>query len=307
VTGTEVTGADSAVAVAIERVGGVEERLCRLLAGGWRNAADDLTELATDAEVLTDLGLTEVAARLRALTVATRATDGLRALSLALTACRLVRLRLAPDSPPNGTTWAPVVDGSRKAATSRLLPLARFATESGEVWSCLWLQGGFGIKWVLVEPPRTAAGGEVGELVSWLVRPITGRLRWRKRLPLSAGGDVEVCALEEPTWVKPYAANEHPLAILMTALHTGKLDANAWLGYGALRLLPFDPDQLGAYVWPDAAAPALLATARGRLAETWTLAMTAPGVIPIAVVAPGPPRVLHLLPELPTDPVANAL
>ena len=294
---------DSAVVAALERVRGVEERLCRLLAGGWRHAGDDLTELAADAEGLAGLGLTEVAARLRAVTAATGSTAGLRALSLALTACRLMRVRLAPDVPPVGTTWAPVVDGSRKVATSRLLPLSRVATEAGEVWSCLWLQGGFGIKWVLVEPPRSPAGGEVGELVSWLVRPLTGRLRWRRRLPLSAGGDVEVCALDDPTWVKPYAVNEHPLALLMTALRTGTLDERAWLGYGALKLLPFDPDQVGAYVWPDAAAPALLAAARGRLAGTWTLAITAPGVIPLAIVAPGPPRVIHVWPGLPQDTV----
>src|SRR5690606_20538502 len=124
---------------------------------------------------------------------------------------RLVRVRLETDMRPAGR-WEPFADGSRKMATSRVLPLARFATEDGEVWSCLWLQGGFGTKWILVEPPHTAAGDDVVGLVSWLVQPITGRLRWKKRLPLAAGGDVDVCALDDPTWVKPYAANEHPLA-----------------------------------------------------------------------------------------------
>jgi hypothetical protein len=186
-----------------------------------------------------------------------------------------------------------------------LLPLARFALEEGEVWSCLWLLGGFGVKWVLIEPPRAPSGGEVSELVSWLVRPLTGRLRWRQRLPLAAGGDVSVCALDEAAWAKPYAANEHPLALLFTALKSGKVDENTWIGHGSLRALPFDPDRLDAYQWPDSAAPAAIAAARDRLAGTWALVMGGNGVVPVAIVAPQPPRVVQLVPGLPIDAVQD--
>jgi hypothetical protein len=296
----------STVSVVVERVQRVEERLCRLLAGGWRNAGDDLGELGVESAALTEFGLPEVGARLRAVATAASPTEGLRAISLALTACRLVRVRLAPDEAPAGE-WAPIAQGPRKAATSRLLPLARVASAEGEVWSCLWLQGGFGVKWVLIEPPRAPSGAEVGELVSWLVRPLAGRLRWRQRLPLSAGGDVEVCALDDAVWAKPYAANDHPLAVLFNGLKTGKLDENAWLGHGSLKAIPFDPDQLDAYVWPDPAVPAALAASRGRLAGPWALATTVQGVVPLALVACDPPRVVHLVPGVPIDLVMNDL
>jgi hypothetical protein len=79
------------------RVRGIEARLERLLASGWRNAAGEADELRALTDGLEELGLSGLAARVRAVAAARSAKDALGAVSLALAACRLMRTHLAGE------------------------------------------------------------------------------------------------------------------------------------------------------------------------------------------------------------------
>jgi hypothetical protein len=318
---TEVT---SPIERVLEQLQQIEVRLNRLLAAGWRNAGDDLAELTSVAAGLTELGLSEVAARLHAVAAAADPAEGVRAAGLALAACRLLRVRLAPDVPAPGD-WAPVGLGKRSTATTRLLPLARFALADGEVWSCLWFKGGYAAEWVLVEPPDVSDGMGAEDAGSWFTRLVVGRLRWRARLPLGATGDVERCALEGATWEVPpdEGTQMHPLAVFVQSIRRGRLAEDAWVGSDRLKLVPYDPADLDAYAWPDSAASAAIAASPWRIEHGWALVWTAGGATPIALISAAParsglgalrdaltgrpaPQIVHLVPGLPSDEISQA-
>ena len=301
----------------LDRLGSIEARLNRMLAAGWRNAADDLAELGEDADAPAALGLVELAERLRAVAAAPDPGEGVLAAATALAGSRLVRVRLATDEPAPGR-WKPI-GGTGKAA-NEVLPLARFALADGEVWSCLWLKGGFVSQWVLVEPPRLppAMPGDLAPGSPWLLRSVRGRLHWRRRLPLGAAGEVQVCVLEDAAWVQSDGPNQGALFLLLDALGKGTLDERTWLASNVVKVVPFDPHDLDAYAWPDPAAPAALAAGAARLNKVWALASTASGVTPLALLttadtgaklglaklAPAlrpKPRLIHLVPGLSSE------
>ena len=82
-----------------ERLTEIETRLAGLLAAGWRRAASEADALNGEADALVELGMGELAARLRAVAAATSPTDALRAATLAAAACRLLRARQARNEP----------------------------------------------------------------------------------------------------------------------------------------------------------------------------------------------------------------
>ena len=320
------TGRETALSSPIDRVTellqGLERRLHRLLAAGWRNAGDDLSELAEVAAALAVLGLAETAGLVRAVATANDPATGLRAAGSALAACRLLRVRLAPDLPPSGN-WSPVTPGNRASATSRLLALGRFALGDGEVWSCLRFQGSYPVEWVLFEPPKLMGRPNPGG-APWFVRPLTGRLRWRARLPLGAAGEVEVCALDGATWSAPSepGGHEHVLTAFLQAIRRGGLGEDVRLPVNALTLVPFEPGDLDAYSWPDPAAPAAARAAGATVQNGWLLVWTAGAATPIALISAPPtrsgvgrlrdaiagraaPRIVHLVPGLPSEPLAD--
>src|SRR5262249_25659418 len=84
------------------RLLGVEARLERLLASGWRNAGSEAADFGSEPDALAALGLAQVAERLRAVATAPSATEALPAIVLATAACRLLRARLPAAVAPPG-------------------------------------------------------------------------------------------------------------------------------------------------------------------------------------------------------------
>ena len=78
----------------VERLRQVEERLERLLTSGWRQSRTEAADLRQDADALTEAGLPELAARVRAVAEANDSAEALQAIALATSACRLLRARL---------------------------------------------------------------------------------------------------------------------------------------------------------------------------------------------------------------------
>jgi hypothetical protein len=300
----------------------VEERLERLLVSGWRNAGAEATDLAEEAEALAELGFGELAERLRGVAAAEGGSEALRAVTLAATACRLLRARLPAEAPTG--EWLPIGKATRRrgASTERLLPIGRMALEDGEAWACVRLRGTMADDWLLLDPPtlpelaseparvglaarlmgrgRAAAASDNGSSV-WLSRPIEGVLRWRARYPLGASGDVQHCGLSGAAWAGADQA-EVPLATLRKALAGSPKEDRLLLG-GWLRLKQLDPAEVESYVWPD---PAVASAFRAAGGPVWALAWVQGGPIaPLVLIEPGgvlrKPRLVHLVPGLPGE------
>ena len=319
----------------------VEDRLKRLLASGWRNANAEAADLTSEADALAELGLNEFASRLRRVVAATSAREALPAIALALSACRLLRVRLAVDTAPPGN-WAPLVATEQRssAASDRVLPVARVAMADGEeVWACVRVSRGFASALLLVEPPRLEApvsdvvpfatgivtrllrgrkgptgpagtSAESGASIPWLRRSIQGRLRWRARYPLGASGEVQRCVLEDAGWVAPPKEEEDPLAPFRKALASGKLEDGQVVvrGGGPLRVKQLEAAMTSSYVWPS---PSTEAAFRSAVADRhWALAwMQGALTTPLALIVPGgrlhQPRLIHLVPGTPEATIAE--
>ncbi|MEA2515948.1 MAG: hypothetical protein QOJ59_5437 [Thermomicrobiales bacterium] len=288
-----------------ERLMELESRLARLLAAGWRNAAVEAAGLSVEADAYAELGLGELAGRLRAVATASSATEALRSLTLASAACRLLRARVALDD-QSEQAWHPLIVPRRRRAIERdmLLPLCRLSLGGTEVWSCLRSRG-FAVEWVLVEPPTSLPG----EGSPWLRKPMYGHLQWRARYPLGAGRDVQVQALPDASWESQAPTAVDPHTAFRKRLAAGKLREDklpVW-GGGSVHLAPLDHSQLDGYLWLDPTVPGDLAGM--RFDATWALVWdqeATPAVI--AVMAEGVRlfkklSVVHLLGGCPSETV----
>lgn len=318
-----------------ERLWRVEDRLQRLLASGWRNAAAEASDLSAEADALDNFGLTDLANRLRRVAAARGESEALATIALSLSALRLLRARLPVAETPSGT-WAPLRSDRKLkgSAPDRLIPLARLTIGDGEAWSCIRRRGPMAVEWLLVDPftsnreqgARPPSGGMLRRLfrqgtakaarsaedeadgressVRWLRSQVQGHLRWRARYPLGASGEVQRCALDLPTWhIPPEEAD--PLAPLRQALADGDLkDGTRVLGAATLQVKEITTPDVDAYVWPDpAAAEAFRAAAREKV---WALLWTEGGLVaPLALLSPGgagrKPRLIHLVPGTPAE------
>ena len=309
-----------------------EGRLERLVESGWRNAAQEAAQLAEVAEAAAEVGMERLAERLRAVERARSAEEGLAAVAVALAACRLLRVRLTREA---GTgdgegEWVAVERSpARRGASKRgmlaplgqpehIIPVGRMAAGGGEAWACLRLRGQSASGWVLIDPCdlpggaqtlRTAAGTEP----AWLRLVLTGRLRWRARLPVGAEGSVERCALEEGAVaaLEEDGKGHRPWAYWVSEqLRQGlkgwwKDGAGLVGGYGSLRLKKLHPDESAAYGWADQAAAEAL---RGGKGETWGVVWDGEGgTQPLALLSPRGllkrAAVVHLVPGRPATPL----
>jgi hypothetical protein len=287
----------------------VEDRLERMLAGGWRNAGADAADLAAEAAALEEAGLTHLATALRAVVAtaapATGPAAALSAVTLAAAHCRLLRARLATDQPPSGS-WAPLAPAARRkpAAGARLLPVARLAHAGGEAWACVGIRGLYPDGLTLVAPPDGAPASP------WFQQTLQGRQRWLGRYPLGASGSVEAVAVHLPEWAgdHPEEGQEDPLAPFLAAWDKGSLKENqpVFRYGGALQVKSLQPDDLDTCVWPDPAVAPLLRQAMNG-GPAWTLTWTEGALmVPLAVLRPGgrfwgKPRLVHLVPGLPEE------
>jgi hypothetical protein len=288
-----------------ERLIEIEARLAGLLASGWRRAAPEAATLTADADAFAEIGLDELAGRLRAVAAAQSPTDALQAATIAGAACRLLRARIGRDDVASDG-WQPLLAPRRRRAAEpdMLLPLCRLSLGGFEVWSCLRSRG-FAVEWVLVEPPDLSGGGPA----PWLRMPLYGHLQWRARYPLGAGRDVQVLELPLASWEAPAPSDLDPHAAFRKRLAAGKLREDklpVW-GGGSVHLAPLDSTKLDGYLWLDPNVPADLA--RLRTGETWALVWDQEATPAVIAVMAEDGRLLerllvvHLLPGCPSEPV----
>lgn len=324
---------EAELAAAAARLRAVEDRLERLLAAGWRNAAAEAVELTEEAEALAALGLGELAGRLRAVAAAGDAPAALGAIALGVSACRLLRAYLPAQVAPPGA-WAPLsAPGRRSAAASeRLLPVARLDTGAGEMWACVRRRGLAAADWLLIAPPALewperesalarGARGFVARLVRgappaetdrrrapWLWQELQGRLRWQARLPLGTNGEIEASSMSEAEWAG--AGADEALRPFREALADGTLtdDLPVLSGGGRLRMKELAAVEATNYVWADASAEEAFRAASGGRETAWALAWCAGALVtPLALIEPGahgrPGRLVHLVPGTPADEI----
>ena len=284
-----------------DQIGMVEERLERLLASGWRSAAAEAAELEPEAGRLAELGLPELAGRLRQVAAASGPAEALAAVALAAAACRLLRARLAAEGGPPPGSWAPLEPARKKGAPARLLPVARLAIGDGqEAWACLRLRGSQAGELLLL--PAAPTGPPPS-----LRRPLAGQLRWQARYPLGASGELQAVALDQPDWQAPWGGDEDPLSDFRARLSSGKLNEGPLFpGGGPVKVLQIDPAEADLFVWPHpATAAAFQAAATGK---GWALAWVDGSLIlPLALLSPGglfrSGRLIHLVEGAPADPL----
>jgi hypothetical protein len=283
------------------RIRQVERRLEQLLASGRPNSLADTSILRAEPSALEDVGLTELAERLRR--VAALDDQYVPALGLALTSCRLLRARLSDDAPLPGN-WEPLVSTrGRRQDVEHLVPIGRVALAEGEAWTCARLRYYDVREWLLITPaPDQPADG----IAPWLTRPFHAFLHWEARLPLGARGDVQLAAVAESRWPELPDVREDPFAPLRQALAAGALPegkSRLWEN-GHLRLARLEADDAASCVWPDPAAAEAFRQAATR--PVWTVTwVDGPIVAPLAIVEPGdgtrPARVVHLVHGNPSD------
>jgi hypothetical protein len=317
-----------------ERLLGVEDRLERLLASGWRAASAEAADLALEADDLEALGLSAFAARLRALAAAADARQALGGVALTTAASRRLRARLPLDDLPPGE-WTPMAAPGRKAApTEHLLPIGRLSVEGGETWACARLRGKQAEEWLLLEPlpraglpapPPAPSGGLLSRLtrraapaetseaseppIPWLRAVVHGYRRWLAREPLGASGEVQRCLLAEPRWQLP-AADGDPCVDVRKALGSGNLEDGLPVAgrYSPLQLKRLASADADGYLWPDpSAAEVFHSLARD---QTWAVCWVRDsGISPLLLVEPGGvfrrARVIHLVPGAPSEPLAE--
>jgi hypothetical protein len=312
----------------------VEERLTRLLTSGWRQASPEAADLQQEAVALSEVGLPALAARVAAVAAATDASSALPAIALATSACQLMRTRLLVSEPPDG--WQPIQPP--RARTSRapstgdtLLPIARLQIDDQDVWACAWLARN---QVILLEsplplPPETpddrsasdgllsrvqqrlrAALSAVGDDVPasfWLRHRLSGRLQWQARLPLGVSGEIAVCTLDDAEWQEDTEGLEQDqVRAFRSALASNSLKDGTALNWSisSVRAMELDRRDAAAYVWLD---PTTAAAFHEMASPDMTaLVMVTDNVIvPLAALRPGEhlrkPRIVHLLPGLPTD------
>jgi hypothetical protein len=307
----------------------IEDRLERLLVSGWRLGQVEAADLLNEADLLEQSDLSSLGARVRAVAQADGAADALHKIALASSACRLLRLRLPTDSVPDG--WAPVTPSRPKARSNGevLLPLSRLLVDGREVWACSWPAGR---QWLLLEPPFPpeptstppqsparprsifgrlgrqiveAFGGAATPPAPWVHHQLRGRLVWQARYPLGATGEVNLCTLDDAAWVTEPDAERYGIRAFLQKLRAGALTsgATAFPGVGGLRLMELDRTDPAAYIWLDATATAVFASAPSE--KVWALVWTGDSAItPLALLTPGggkgPSRLTHLIPGSPS-------
>jgi hypothetical protein len=316
------------------RVRGIEARLERLLASGWRNAAGEAEELHPVTDGLEELGLSGLAARVQAVAAARSAKDALGAVSLALAACRLMRTHLAGEEMLSGEDGWQVVGARRRRQTrpdgeaqDTLLPVARTALAGGEAWLCLRLRGMYASERVLVDPARLASGAapdapggaaNSGAEPAWMRSLVRGSLRWRARYPLGASGSIERCVLLNATLAIPGAGSagsagderawearllDQAHAVLTKRPSDG---AQVLAGSGSVRLAKLHAAEAESYVWPDPAAAEVFRTAGEALTsdDVWAVVWKDDALVqPLALLSPPGllknAALIHLVPGLP--------
>ncbi|MBI3972497.1 MAG: hypothetical protein HY332_14550 [Chloroflexi bacterium] len=307
-----------------ERVRRIEARLERLLASGWRHAGTEAAELAEEAAALGEVGLSELSERLRHVAAAESGTAALRAIALALAACRQLRARLVFDEALSSEWWS--LASRRRAAPTldRLIPVGRMAVGTEALWACVRLRGGWPDSWYLVEPPNLHeslgdAGGSGGAVSiddysrtgesgagepAWLRCIVEGRLRWRARYPLGATGDVERCRLAEANTVAPHENEARALSTMLELIQGKGLRDGATVlsGTGSLRLRLLEPAESNAYLWPDPAACDAFRSIGEK--KVWALTWVEGSVIkPLVLLSPAgflrKPHLIHLVPGCP--------
>jgi hypothetical protein len=319
------------------RVRGIEARLERLLASGWRNAAGEAEELHAVTDGLEELGLSGLAARVRAVAAARSAKDALGAVSLALAACRLLRTHLAGEGTLSGEDGWQVVGTRRRRqmrtdgeAQDTLLPVARTAMADGEAWLCLRLHGMYTSERVLVDPTQLASreGPDANRGVSitatepaWMRSMVRGSLRWRARYPLGASGSIERCVLLNGTLAMPGAGGtenagsarderawesrllDQTRAVLTKRPNDG---AQVLAASGSVRLAKLHAAEAEGYVWPDPAAAEVFRTAGEALRsdDVWAVVWKDDALVqPLALFSPPGllknAELIHLVPGLP--------
>ncbi|MCC7369182.1 MAG: hypothetical protein IT306_12210 [Chloroflexi bacterium] len=310
----------------------VEERVQRLLTSGWRQASAEADEFCRLAEGLAEVGLPAVAAHVAAVADAPDAATGLRALALAESACRLLRLRLLAQQPPDGWTAVKPPRRRQRTAQDTLIPLARLELEEREVWACSW---GVRYQVVLLEPPlapperpvveeqSTGFLGRIKQRLTgqpadaapgsvWMHWQLRGALSWVGRYPLGASGETALCAMDEAQWIeKPDSSEASQFQQFRMTLAVDNLKRETpvvWWGSG-LHVVPADAKELTGSTWIDPSARA--AFDAYRFGPAWVLAWSGPAgqfLTPLAMLEPGklnrPARIVHLLPGLPWDPVS---
>ena len=331
--GDDVIERDPAFVLA-EQLRQTEAQLERLLASGWRQARGEAASLRADAEALAEAGLCEVAARVAAVADAQDAAGALQSIAPAVSACRLLRVRLDAADVPAG--WLPLAAPKRKsrAEPDRLLPIARVRlADHREVWACAWL-GKY--RWLLLEPPfpeavadedvlpplttpgifgrlrrqlGQALGGDAPAGSFWLRRRLAGSVRWLARYPLGAEREVVYCALDDAAWEAEDASD-----VLLRALHESALadtltDGRPMLAAGSSFIVKqLQRSDLASCLWLDPSAMEALAQAPDE--PLWAIIWTEPGAwVPIARIVPGgagrPARLVHLIPGAPEAILAS--
>lgn len=327
----------SAAAEIVGKLKYVEDRLARLLTSGWRQARAEAADLRREADELSEVGLSGIAARIVAVAEATTAAEALPAIALATSACRLLRLRLQSNAVPDG--WSPLDQPKRRPGTDTILPISRLMLDGREVWACARSTRG---QWLLVEPPfpfqpetvaaaakpapgifgrlRQQLGQALGTTETvpdappgpWMHRRLSGTLVWRARHPLGPQGDVSLYALDRPAWVTDDADTERSgVQAFRQTLSARILVSGAPvfpMGSG-FRLLELQRDDPADYVWLDpTAVDAFGATGSDKV---WAIVWTEGGaLVPVAIIwrptASDPARLTHLIPGVPTDVLAMA-
>lgn len=328
---------DALLARVAARVLAIEGRLERALTSGWRNAAGEGAALGSEADGLAELGMVEVAARVRAVAAAPSASEALGAIALALAACRLLRTRLAGEAllaPAEG--WQPLGMSKRRGrgrseTPDRVLPVARTAVGEGEAWLCLRLAGGYAGERLLVDPAPLAAtegdGGGHGQRTvaepPWLASLLRGRLRWRARHALGAAGTIERCALLDGTVTLGSdggapAESESSAWVARMLDQLGKTLRGGWKegahvtpAFGHIRLSRLHVREAESYLWSDPAAAAAFRQAGAALKSdrVWAIVWQDQAAVqPLALLSPGGifsrPALVHLVPGLPRTKLA---
>jgi len=310
-----------------EQLRQVEDRLGRLLISGWRQARAEAAELRHEADQLAEAGLPELAARVRVVAEASDPAEVLKAIALATSACRLLRVRL--PAAPQG--WTPLTPASkaRRARTEALVPISRLLLDGREVWVCARPNRN---EMLLVEPPfpeaepaepaaavaeatgvfgrlrrqiAQALAGETNAPSHWLNRRLAGTLRWQAQYPLGVQGDVGYWTLEDPSWVTGQD-EQNGLRVIQEVLSTGRQQDGALLFWnsGGFRIRELDRLDPASYVWLDPSTAEAFGQAPS--AKLWAIVwMEGTAVVPVALLTLGglvsPPRLTHLIPGTPED------
>jgi hypothetical protein len=296
---SDVSGQDFGLLIAQLR--SVEDRLERILASGWRNAAAESARLGDDATALRAVGLEQLASRLSRVVAAGSAAGALSAIAMARSTVRLIRAQIPADGIPPGV-WSPYVTSRTRVAAETVVPVCRFALAGRETWAAVRLHAGSVIDWLLADPLPT------GRPPPWLRLQLRTQLRWQGRYPVGSMGEVRHCSLHDVT-SRPFSElTDDPVQTFRDALTSDRLhDGLPIFNAGeSLRLRRLDPTEAASYVWLDPRAEATFReTAEGPV---WALAWQQEAVVvPLAILRPRqddqPAQIVHLIVGRPTEPL----